>query len=679
METDLLSIAASAAMEIATPTRLLFLFLGVVIGLVLGVIPGLSGLVGLSLLLPFTYDMDIVTAMAFLLGLSSVVVTSDTIPAVLFGVPGTVGSAATILDGYPMARQGRAAVAFGAAFSASVIGGLFGAVLLGVSVPVLRPVMLGIATPELLAICIFGLSLVAVLSGASPMKGIATACIGIALTSIGDDSQTATLRWTFDTLYLYDGIPIVPVALGLFAIPEIADLVISRQNISKEHQRVKGMGQFEGIRATFQNWFLVLRCSSIGSLLGAVPGIGASIIDWIAYAHARRTEKGANETFGTGDVRGVIASESSNNAKEGGALIPTIAFGVPGSASMAILLGAFMIQGMVPGPDMLTKHLDVTYSMVWSVAIANIFGAGICFLFANQLARVALVPIGILAPVVLSFVFVGAFQGSSHWGDIAVLFSTGLLGFVMKRLQWPRPPLILGFVLGALLERYTFISVSRYGEDWLYRPAVSVILAVALLGVLRPLWRQGREHFRNREKIDFAFQRHHLDGEFLFLTFLFLLFGGILASSAAWDFEARLFPQSNAWVALFCLTAYGLRKMLFRQTSAAAGQVLDIASAELNDLASAYIFKRAAVFALWCGLFVGAAKLVGFLFAIFVFTLLFIRLEGNRSWKLALSVGGAMFAVSYLLFHYVLRLLWPHSYLGDMFPDLRSFVWTGFV
>ncbi|CAN0554228.1 unnamed protein product, partial [Laminaria digitata] len=309
-----------------------------------------------------------------------------------------------------------------------------------------------------------------VLSGGSPLKGLAGACIGLMVATAGDDPQTGTLRWTFDSLYLWDGLPVVPLALGLFAIPELADMAITKQSIKvKDGEKQDArFGQIEGIKDTFKNWFLVLRCASIGAALGAVPGIGASVIDWIAYGHAARTEKGAPQTFGKGDVRGVIASESSNNAKEGGALVPTIAFGVPGSASMALIVGAFLIHGLVPGPEMLTTRLDVTYTLVWSVAIANVLGAGICFAFANQLAKVALIRIGVLAPVVLAITYIGAFQGSRQWGDIYALLLFGVVGWIMKRLRWPRPPLILGFVLGGLVERYMFISVERYGADWLW-------------------------------------------------------------------------------------------------------------------------------------------------------------------------------------------------------------------
>jgi len=244
--------------------RMGFLFIGVIIGLVLGVIPGLGGLVGLSLLLPFTFDMDAYTALAMMMGLSAVTVTSDTIPAVLFGVPGTVGSAATILDGYPMARKGEAGRAYGAAFTSSVVGGLWGALLLGVSIPILRPLMLEIGSPELLSFCVFGLSLASVLSGGSLLKGLAGALIGLLIATAGDDPQTGTLRWTFDSLYLWDGLPVVPLALGLFAIPELGDLAIQQKSISVEGEDTEiHDSQLTGVKDVLDNWWLVIRCATI--------------------------------------------------------------------------------------------------------------------------------------------------------------------------------------------------------------------------------------------------------------------------------------------------------------------------------------------------------------------------------------------------------------------------------
>ena len=386
---EMLATAVDALLIMLELERLGYLFAGVLIGLALGVIPGLGGIVGMALLLPFTFDMDSYSAFAFLLGMGSVTTTSDTIPAVLFGVPGTAGSAATVLDGHPLAKQGQAGRAFGAAYTASLVGGVFGALMLGVSVPILRPVMLEVGSPELLAFAVFGLCMVSALSGGSPLRGLIAAGFGLMVAFIGQDPQVGVHRWTYGWLYLWDGLSIIPITLGLFALPELADMAIARRAIAGDSNVDTRTGQWSGIKDTVRNWFLVLRCGAIGAGLGSIPGMGSAVIDWIAYGHAASTEKGAAKTFGSGDIRGVLASEGSNNAKEGGALVPTIAFGVPGSAQMAILLGAFLIQGLIPGPDMLTTNLEVTYSMVWSVALANILGAGVCFMFCNQFARIS--------------------------------------------------------------------------------------------------------------------------------------------------------------------------------------------------------------------------------------------------------------------------------------------------
>ncbi|MGH7091607.1 MAG: tripartite tricarboxylate transporter permease, partial [Stellaceae bacterium] len=364
----MIAAALHALALILEPMRLLIMTGGVVLGLALGVIPGLGGVVALAILIPFTYGLDSYSAFALLLGMAAVTTISDLIPAVLFGVPGTVGAAATILDGHPLARQGQAARAFGAGYAASLIGGLFGAALLAVTIPILRPVVLYLASPELLAFCLFGLSMVGVLSGRAPLKGLAAAALGLMLAMIGSDAQTGTLRWTFDTLYLWDHLPLVPVALGLFAIPELADMAIERTSIAGNAPRadIRMADQWQGVRDALANWWLILRCSWLGACLGAVPGLGAAVIDWIAYGHAIRTEKNT-ERFGEGDIRGVIAAIASDNAKEGGHLVPTIAFGVPAGASMALLLSAFLMHGLVPGPDMLTKHLDLTYSIIWTL------------------------------------------------------------------------------------------------------------------------------------------------------------------------------------------------------------------------------------------------------------------------------------------------------------------------
>jgi TctA family transporter len=676
MDTEPFHMALKALYIIGDWHRLMYLFAGVLMGLVLGIIPGLGGLVGLSILLPFTFGMDPYAAIAMLLGLSAVTVTSDTIPAVLFSVPGTVGSAATVLDGYPMSQKGEGGRALGAAFSASVIGGVFGALLLAVSVPFLRPLVLLVGAPELLAICVFGLSLVASLSGGSPLKGMAAACVGILAATTGEDPQTSTMRWTFDLDYLWDGLKIVPVALGLFALPEIADMVIRRTTITGNTNAGTRVSQLTGIKDVFQNWFLVLRCSTIGAILGAIPGMGAAVIDWIAYGHAARTVKNAAETFGKGDVRGVIASESSNNAKEGGSLIPTIAFGVPGSASMALLLGAFLIHNIVPGPDLLTKRLDITYTMVWSVAIANILGAGICFLFANQLAKIVLIRIGILAPVILAVVYIGVFQTSNEWGDIYALILFGVIGWLMKRADWPRPPVILGFVLGGLIERYLVISVQRYDFQWLLFPIVLILLLFTLVGIARPAISAILESRKRRSaggRLQLGAMRHEDRGDMIFSVLLAALFTVALVISWPWEFDAKLMPATVAWGGLiFALIHIASRFVHTRglQHQAAGGHGTDLSG--LGDLPPNTIVARALVFLGWTFFYLVATALIGLLPAMLVFLVCYMRFDSKESWFMSLAVGFGTTLFCYLLFHRIVAVIWPKSLLGDWFPVLRT-------
>jgi putative tricarboxylic transport membrane protein len=683
MEQQALAMAWHALAIVGDPMRLMYLAAGVLMGLVLGIIPGLGGLIGLSILLPFTFGLDPFAAIAMMLGLSAVTVTSDSIPAVLFSVPGTIGSAATVLDGFPMAKKGEAGRALGACYTASVLGGLFGAFVLGVSVPVLRPLVLLIGSPELFAICVFGLSLVAGLSANAPLKGMSAVCIGISVAMIGEDAQTATLRWTLGTNYLWDGLPIVPFVLGIFALPEMCDLAIARRAISGDTNVGSRFSQLEGARDVLRNWWLLLRCSSIGAVLGAVPGIGAAVIDWIAYGHAIRTEKGAAETFGKGDVRGVIACECSNNAKEGGALIPTVAFGVPGSASMALMLSAFLIHDIVPGPEMLTKHLDVTYALVWSVAIANILGAGICFLFANQLAKIAIIRIGVLAPLIVGVVFVGVYQSSASWGDLIALMVFGVIGWIMKRMNWPRPPVILGFVLGALFERYMYISVQRYDFDWLGFPIVVAIMAVGAYGMLSPIVRnirRERRRFGGRAQLVFRPPARLATAENVFTLIVIATFGAAFVSSLGWAFDARLVPDTVALggIVFAVLHFAGNFTHLAPLPGAPAPppvtktaqdeSVIDL----LAGLGLGTILSRALVFLAWCLFYLGATRLIGLLPAMFVFLVLYMRFQGGESWRTTLSVSVGTAAFGYVLFHRLVAVSWPQSLLGDAFPVLRS-------
>lgn len=532
---------AVALSQFADPMHLAALVGGVLIGLVIGVIPGLGGIFGLTLLVPATYMLDPTLAMVMLLGMASVTTTSDTIPAVLIGVPGTVGAAATVLDGHALARRGEAARALGAAYAASLIGGLFGAFLLALSVPVMRPLALMLTFPDLLAITVFSLTLVAMLSGGHQLKGMLAALLGALAAYIGLDPQEGVARWTFGEVYLWDGLPVAIVFLGLFGLPELA-AILGRGRIDTAAAPPEPGGLRRGIGEALRAWPLVLRSGGIGALLGAVPGIGVTVIEWIAYGDAAR-RPGPGPAFGEGNIRGVIAPESANNAKEGGALLPTLAFGIPGSATMSILLGAFAVHGLVPGPDLLRDHAPLVVTLILTVALANLLGAAICLGATPALARLARVPASSLVPVALVFVTLGAFQSAHDPRDFAALLGFGALGMAMKGLGWSRPAFALGFVLGPNLERFFFLSHQISGWSWLGRPLVLVLLAAAAATVLRQTLRRMRARAgRDRARAPAA--------ERLMLGLMLLLAAGALATALAMPIAAGIFPGIVAGLAV---------------------------------------------------------------------------------------------------------------------------------
>ena len=675
--------AGKAFFTLMEPHRLMFLMLGCMMGLVLGIVPGIGGLTGTAMLLPFTFAMDPYSAFALLLGLGATTATGDPIPAILFGVPGGAASAATVLDGFPMAKRGEAGRALSAAYMSSLMGGVFGAALLAVSIPILRPVMLYLGSPELLAFSILGISMVAVLSGSAPLRGVAAGCLGVMIAMIGSDPQTGTLRWTFDSLYLWDGLPLTPLLLGIFALPELCDLLIARTTISKEIDKNNiYKGQWQGVKDCFDNWWLILRCSWIGGGIGSIPGISASVVDWLAYGHALKTEKGARETFGKGDVRGVIASESSNNAKEGGALVPTIAFGVPGSATMAILLGAFLIHGLVPGPDMLHKHLDITYTMVWSVALANILGAGLCYAFSPQFARLATLRYTLILPAVLGIVYIGAFEASRNWGDLYALLFFGVIGWLMKQFKWPRPPLILGLVLGDSIERYMFISVERYGFTWLIRPVVAVLLIMALVGLLRPLIADIKRQGGPLRMIS-SFQAPTFHPSQLFTIAFIAVIGTMVAVAMSWHFSAKLVPLVVGTIALTVAILSLLNEMCRKPTAASAAGLGEQAQQEVGeaihmDLTSdtghlpvRTIVERAARFFGYLLAFMATMAVIGFIPTVAIFVIVFMRLEGPERWTLVIPYAVCLVLGIYIAFDKVMSVPWPPSLLGTFIPALK--------
>jgi putative tricarboxylic transport membrane protein len=476
-----------------------FMLLGIVLGFWVGLLPGLGGTTTLALMLPFIYAMQPIEGFAFLLGMHAVVATTGDITSVLFGVPGEGTSAATILDGHAMAKKGEAGRALGAALASSLVGAIVGALALALAIPVVRPLVLTFGSPELFMLAIVGIAFIASLSADGTrgmLRGFLAGGLGLFLATIGQDPQAGVSRYTLGTLYLWQGLELVPVLVGIFAIPEIIDLMVRGSSIASALPAgAVGRGAWQGVKDTFRHFWLTIRCSLIGTFIGIMPGIGGSVAQWLAYGHATQSARNAEERkgFGEGDVRGVLGPGAANNSKEGGSLIPTVAFGVPGSTAMAILLGGFFLLGLVPGPDMLTRHLPVTFSMVWTIVLANVVTVLVCFVFLNRLARLTTVRGALLIPVIMVLVFIGSYTSNNHYGDIVVTLVFGAIGYLMVLGGWPRAPFVLGLVLGKIAENYLYISLARYDADWLTRPVVLVLMALAAVVIVYPVLQSRRK------------------------------------------------------------------------------------------------------------------------------------------------------------------------------------------
>lgn len=629
-----------------------WLVLGVVIGLYFGAVPGLSGLVGMAILLPFTFSMETVSAFAFLLGMFAVTTTSDTIASVLLGIPGTAASQATILDGYPMAMRGEAARAFGAAFTVSAIGGLLGAVILGLSIPIVKPLILSFAQPEFFLLGLLGLTMVGSLSGGSMVKGLVAALLGLTLSYVGYSISGGTPRYWLGMTYLLDGIPLIPLVLGLFALPEVLDLAVRDSSISRVPRDQVGSRMSDGVRDVARNWWLVLRSTAIGVYVGMLPGLGGSIVDWVAYGHAVQSARDKSG-FGKGDVRGVIAPETANNAMKGGALIPTVAFGIPGSASMAILLGALLIQGLQPGPQMLTSKLDITFSLMWTLAIANVAGAILLMVWGNQIAKVTFIRGHLIVPVVCMFVFMGAWLAGNNPGDMASVLVFGLLGYLMKQGGIPRPPLVLGFILGPIMEDALHITMSGY--EWgalVQRPVSMIIVAAILLTVafaVRSNVRQRRSDERARFGETETWDPYISFGMLLLIAAAFVY---ALIPAVSWPADTGRIPMTTA------IPGLALCALALVQTGLSARRGGDGAT-RLGGVA----LGRAAYFFLWLGGIGVATVLAGQLVALPLFMGLYILVWGGYAWWVGAlyAAGGLVFL--YGMFDRIVAVIWYPSIL----------------
>ena len=464
------------------PMAFFWLLLAVPIGMIFGALPGLGGKIALIAVMPFVTGMDPMHGAVFLISLHAVVHTGAAAPTILLGIPGTGPSTAVVMDGHAMARKGDGARAITAAAVASAVGGLIGTLVLAAIVPFALGLMKLVSYPEIFLLTLFGLSFSALLSGNSMAKGLAVGCFGLVVSFVGQHQVYGTARMTMGTEVLFEGVHIVAAVLALYAIPEMLVLGSSKSNdrtLRRQRNAKEENNQIQrGFADVVRHRWLTIRSSVLGAIVGIIPGLGGDVAAWLCYGHAAQTSKNP-ENFGKGAVEGVIGPEAANNSKEGGALVPTLFLGIPGSSGMAILLVALVPIGLSPGPGFVQNHGDLIWAMVWALAISNVVAACMLILLANGLHRLSRLRSEILVPYVFLLAMASIYISTNDWGFFVVLVAMSGLGYALLRLSWPRAPFVIGLILGPEAEQALVKSLSLWGPDFLFRPT-SVLLMAAL-------------------------------------------------------------------------------------------------------------------------------------------------------------------------------------------------------
>ena len=642
----------SALVTVLSGQSFFFLILGVLIGLAVGVIPGFGGTVGLSLLLPFVFGMEPISGIAMMMGLLSVVATSDTFPAVLIGVPGSVSAQATVMDGFPLAKKGQAARALSAAFFASLFGGLFGAVLLTMIIQIAKPIILAFGTGEMLMLAVFGISIVGTLTGTSIAKGLVAACFGLIIGAIGIAPATSEYRLDLSTFldvhnpivtYLSGGIHLMVIAISIFAVPEIVELLRTNKPVS-EKASLEKTGWSQGFKDFLANKFLVLRCSFIGSFIGMIPGIGGSCIDWISYSHAKTTVKNP-ENFGKGDVRGVIGPESSSNSKEGGALIPTLLFGIPGSGGTAVLMGGLILLGVDPGIQLIETKLDLVYTIIWSLAVANIFGAIICATLARPISTLTTINFTFLAPFLISLILFAIFNSTRSWGDLVFALGIGVIAVFMKRFDYSRVALMIGFVLSDGIETNLYQTVQFYTFNELFtRPIFIILIIIAFLSVYSGIKviKKSRE-IQGTENKAFTFSRKP---QWIFVLLMIFISISTFMATKDLEFLGRIYPVSVSVVMFIMSTIIVIQLLNANEHSS----VLFDTEQSLSKQKDTRPFWQPI---LWFISPLFLSIIIGFYISIGLFVIIFLMKIANVEFKKSLIGGLGVWFVLALISHFM--------------------------
>ncbi|WP_299360462.1 tripartite tricarboxylate transporter permease [uncultured Paracoccus sp.] len=493
--------------NVFVPVNLAAIVGGTMIGMVIGAMPGLSATMAIALLLPLTFSMEPETGLSMLASLYLAAMYGGSIAAILLRTPGTPAAAATVLDGFPMAQRGEAGRALGLSLTASLIGGTISAIALLTIAPILGRIVLNFGPIEIFAVAVLGITIIGSLSQGSTILGLFAGVLGLLIGTVGMDPTTGTPRFTFGILNLFSGVEFTVALIGLFSVPQAIRLMLKSEadregRVSSIRDRM--LPTWPQFRELLPN---SVRSSAIGVLTGLIPGTGGDTASWFAYNEAKRFSRN-KEAFGTGHPAGIVAPEAANNAVVGGALVPTIALGIPGSSATAVLLGGVMVHGILPGPTLMTEYGDVTYTLLWAVLFANVALFVVGLFFTRACVAVTKIPNRVVGPVIIVLSVVGSFALNNSMFDVWLMLVFGMLGFVFDEVGIPTPPLVIGLILGPVLDTSLQQSLLIGQGNWLFfmqSPIAVVLLAIALLSILQstPLFPAiGRKLRKPREASD---------------------------------------------------------------------------------------------------------------------------------------------------------------------------------
>jgi len=484
----------AALLDVLQFQNILASFIGVLFGLFIGSTPGLTISLGMVLLLPITFKLEAVTSICLLLGLYASGMTGGSLSAILLNIPGTPSASATAIDGHAMAQKGRAGEALGVAVSSSFFGGIFGLTCLVLASPVIARVALRFGAPELFSIVLLGLTLICSFGQQSVIKGLISGVIGLIIMTVGLDPMMGSPRFTFGQVELQAGISFLPAMIGLFAVPQILLGIAGKTKVFPEYKE-----KVSGVLPKIGNLFKMLKTMLLGSLIGtgvgAIPGAGGPIAVFLSYDYARRISKKSGN-YGQGEPEGIAAPESANNAVAGGALIPMLTLGIPGDPITAILLGALMIHGLIPGPLLFQQSQQFVYSVFWAYLIANLMNLIVTFSTIKLWVRVLKVPQRVLLPIIVILCIVGTYALRNTFFDTGVMFCFGLLGYFMMKFGFPVIPLLLAIILGPNLEEHLRMSLIISQGDYLIFFTHPIALTFIIISVFSffgplvvPLWK----------------------------------------------------------------------------------------------------------------------------------------------------------------------------------------------